>query len=64
MSQQELPDLKVYSASPDAGHGQLKEIQYKWENEELVITLPSLEYWEMIVIDRDGFENKKTEKIK
>ena len=64
MSQQELPDLKVYSASPDADQGQLKELQYKWEKEELVITLPSLEYWEMIVIDRDGIENKKTEKIK
>ncbi|MBT2696566.1 carbohydrate-binding protein [Bacillus sp. ISL-40] len=63
-SHQELPDLKVYTASPDADQGQLKEIQYKWENKEIVITLPSLEYWEMIVIDRDGTENIKPTKIK
>ncbi|PTX61322.1 dextranase [Melghirimyces profundicolus] len=60
----ELPDLKVYTASPDHHQGQLKEIQYKWDNQDLIITLPSLEYWEMIVIDRDGPQNKKTSKIK
>lgn len=60
----ELPHLKVYAASPDHSEGQLKEISYKWENKELVITLPSLEYWEMIIIDRDGPQNKKLLKIK
>jgi dextranase len=64
VSEQELPKLKVYTASPDSNQGQLKEIEYKWDNKELIITLPSLEYWEMIVIDRDGTENKKPEKIK
>ncbi|MFS0637867.1 glycoside hydrolase family 66 protein [Mesobacillus foraminis] len=63
-SQEELPNLKVYSASPDRNEGQLNEIQYKWEGKELVITLPSLEYWEMVVIDRDGAEMGKTSKIK
>ncbi|MGM0874681.1 MAG: glycoside hydrolase family 66 protein [Bacillota bacterium] len=63
-SEQQLPNLKVYTATPDRNEGQLNEIQYKWENEEVVITLPILEYWEMIVIDRDGAENKKTLKIK
>lgn len=60
----ELPKLKVYAASPDHSQGQLKEIEYKWENKDLLITLPNLEYWEMIVIDRDGPENKKPKKIK
>ncbi|WP_445487777.1 glycoside hydrolase family 66 protein [Niallia sp. 03133] len=59
----ELPHLKVYAASPDRNEGQLNELSYKWENAELVITLPSLEYWEMIVIDCDGPQNKKTLKI-
>ncbi|WP_052737975.1 glycoside hydrolase family 66 protein [Bacillus sp. SA1-12] len=59
-----LPNLKVYTASPDRNEGQLSEIKYRWEKDELVITLPSLEYWEMIVIDRDGTENKKLLKIK
>jgi dextranase len=61
---EELPNLKVYTASPDHNHGQLKEIPYRWENNELVITLPRLEYWEMIVIDHDGLQNIKTSKIK
>lgn len=60
----ELPNLKVYTASPDQQEGQLQEIQYKWENDELVITLPSLEYWEMIIIDRDGAEITPPTKIK
>ncbi|WP_299092444.1 glycoside hydrolase family 66 protein [uncultured Metabacillus sp.] len=63
-SEHELPNLKVYTASPDRNEGELSKIQYRWEKEELVITLPSLEYWEMIVIDRDGTENKKLMKIK
>ncbi|MDM5196543.1 glycoside hydrolase family 66 protein [Fictibacillus enclensis] len=63
-NEKELPNLKVYSASPDRHTGQLKEIQYQWEDKELVINLPSLEYWEMIVIDRDGVGDIKPSKIK
>lgn len=61
---QELPNLKVYTASPDHDNGELKEIPYKWDNTDVVITLPSLEYWEMIMIDRDGLQNHKVSKMK
>jgi dextranase len=61
---QELPNLKVYTASPDHDNGELREIPYKWDNTDLVITLPSLEYWEMIMIDRDGLQGNKVSKIK
>lgn len=63
-NEKELPKLKVYTASPDRNEGQINEVPFKWGNNEIVITLPSLEYWEMIVIDHDGAENKKLSKIK
>ncbi|MGD6805149.1 glycoside hydrolase family 66 protein [Rossellomorea aquimaris] len=63
-TKKDLPDLRVYTASPDGAEGQLQEIPFTWSNDELVITLPELEYWQMIVIDRDGTQNKKAEKIK
>ncbi|MBT2755838.1 carbohydrate-binding protein [Mesobacillus foraminis] len=63
-SANQLPDLKVYTASPDRNEGQLREIPYKWDNTDLMITLPGLEYWEMIMIDRDGLQNKKPVRIK
>ncbi|WP_171016863.1 glycoside hydrolase family 66 protein [Pseudalkalibacillus caeni] len=63
-TKKDLPDLRVYTASPDAQEGQLQEIPFTWENDEIVINLPELEYWQMIVIDRDGAESKKVAKIK
>ncbi|WP_175991544.1 glycoside hydrolase family 66 protein [Bacillus sp. Marseille-Q1617] len=63
-SAEELPELKVYAASPDKREGIMEELKYSWDQEELVITVPSLEYWEILVIDRDGVEGEKTSKIK
>nr|WP_276310239.1 glycoside hydrolase family 66 protein [Bacillus salacetis] len=63
-TKKELRDLRVYAASPDAKEGQLQEIPFTWQDDEIVISLPELEYWQMIVIDRDGAENKKAKKIK
>jgi dextranase len=62
-TEKDLPKLKVYTASPDHDMGQMKEIPYKWDNTNLIITLPSLEYWEMIVIDHDGLQKEKQEQI-
>nr|WP_281269112.1 glycoside hydrolase family 66 protein [Bacillus taeanensis] len=62
-TEKDLPKLKVYTASPDHDMGQMKEIPYKWDNTNLIITLPSLEYWEMIVINHDGLQKEKQEQI-
>jgi dextranase len=51
---QEAPNLKVYAASPDHDGGMLKELAPVWNGTNLEFTLPELNYWEMIVMDRDG----------
>ncbi|WP_052429372.1 glycoside hydrolase family 66 protein [Paenibacillus borealis] len=52
ITEKEAPDLKVYAASPDAGHGLSQELKYIWDGEQLQIELPSLQYWTMIYIDK------------
>lgn len=54
MTSQEAPALKVYAASPDRDGGMLRELAWSWKGTDLEILLPELNYWEMIVIDRDG----------
>lgn len=51
-SQSQLPDLQVYTASPDRDGGMLQKLDYTWSGTDLLITLPSLHYWEMIVVDK------------
>ncbi|KUP25152.1 glycoside hydrolase family 66 protein [Paenibacillus sp. DMB5] len=53
ITQKEVPKLKVYAATPDAGHGLSQELEYSWDGEKLLIKLPSLQYWTMIYIDKD-----------
>ncbi|MEK5467339.1 glycoside hydrolase family 66 protein [Paenibacillus sp. FSL R7-0210] len=52
ITETEAPDLKVYAASPDAGHGLSQELNYTWNGEQLQIELPSMQYWTMIYIDK------------
>lgn len=52
ITENEAPDLKVYAASPDTGHGLSQELKYTWNGEQLQIELPSLQYWTMIYIDK------------
>lgn len=52
LTAQEAADLKVYAATPDAGHGLSQELKYTWNGEQLQIELPSLQYWTMIYIDK------------
>ncbi|OME51827.1 S-layer protein [Paenibacillus odorifer] len=52
ITEKEAPDLKVYAASPDTGHGLSQELKYTWDGEQLQIKLPSLQYWTMIYIDK------------
>lgn len=58
------PNAKIYTASPEQKEGQMTKLTYTWEGNTAVIVLPSLEYWEMIVIDRDGENSEKPEKVK
>ncbi|MDQ0901246.1 glycoside hydrolase family 66 protein [Paenibacillus sp. V4I7] len=53
-TQAAAPNLKVYAASPDHDGGLLKELPFAWHGTNLDISLPSLQYWELILIDRDG----------
>ncbi|AHV95998.1 glycoside hydrolase family 66 protein [Paenibacillus sabinae] len=52
MSQEEAPNLKVYAATPDAGHGVSQELKYTRDGDKLIIELPSLKYWTMIYVDK------------
>ncbi|MCA0758500.1 carbohydrate-binding protein [Paenibacillus sp. N4] len=52
VTRKDAPQLKVYTASPDRDGGMFKELSYEWNGTELVITLPSMTYWDMIIIDR------------
>ncbi|MBA4496449.1 CBM35 domain-containing protein [Paenactinomyces guangxiensis] len=49
----DAPNLKVYAASPDREGGILKELKAEWKGSTLEIQVPTLEYWEMILIDRN-----------
>ncbi|WP_438432399.1 glycoside hydrolase family 66 protein [Gorillibacterium sp. sgz500922] len=44
----------VWTASPDAWGGSPVELDFKQENGKLTFTLPSLKYWDMIVLDDEG----------
>ncbi|MDQ6419777.1 glycoside hydrolase family 66 protein [Paenibacillus sp. LHD-117] len=46
------PELKAYSASPDRDGGMFRELSFEWSGTDLLINVPSLEYWEMIIIDK------------
>jgi dextranase len=50
--EREAGSLKVYAASPDEDHGMFKELAYTWNGTNIVIDIPSLQYWSMIFIDR------------
>lgn len=58
IAEKDAKKLKVYAATPDADHGMLKELNYVWEDTNLVIDLPSLQTWSMIVIDKDPQKDK------
>ncbi|MBN2982325.1 glycoside hydrolase family 66 protein [Cohnella algarum] len=58
LTSKEVPRLSVYAASPDREGGLLKALDYEWDGTNLEITLPSLNYWEMIVIDKDTKKGK------
>lgn len=42
---------KVWFASPDVFGGAPRSLSFTQENNELTITLPSLKYWDMVVIE-------------
>ncbi len=42
---------KVWTASPDAYHGSTVELDFEQEGDELSLTMPSLKYWNMVVIE-------------
>lgn len=45
------PAEKVWMASPDLNGGVAREISFEQAGNELAISLPSLKYWDMIVIE-------------
>ena len=45
------PVTKVWFATPDAEYGTSKEIKFSEGSNSISITLPSIEYWSMIVIE-------------
>lgn len=47
------PKLKVYAATPDQGGGVMQELSYKWNGDHILIDVPNLEYWTMLVVDRE-----------
>ncbi|KRE49020.1 glycoside hydrolase family 66 protein [Paenibacillus sp. Soil522] len=52
LKQTDVPNLKVYTASPDRDGGMFKKLSYTWSGTDLIISVPSLAYWEMIIIDQ------------
>ncbi|HTG70059.1 MAG TPA: glycoside hydrolase family 66 protein, partial [Candidatus Udaeobacter sp.] len=52
LKQTDAPKLKVYTATPDRDGGMFKELSYTWSGTDLIISVPSLAYWEMIIIDQ------------
>ncbi|MGN7454006.1 glycoside hydrolase family 66 protein [Paenibacillus pasadenensis] len=48
----ERPELKVYAATPDSREGAMQELDYVWDGDSIVIQVPELDYWTMLVIDR------------
>ncbi|RSK28905.1 hypothetical protein EJF36_19605 [Bacillus sp. HMF5848] len=53
ITQADAPNLKVYVASPDEREGTMQEVDFEWNNTSLEISVPSLQYWSMILIDKD-----------
>ena len=42
---------KVWTASPDFYHGSAEELDFKQKGDVLEFTLPSIKYWDMIVVE-------------
>jgi dextranase len=53
IAENEASNLKVYAASPDEDHGMFKELTYTWDGTNIVIDVPSMQYWSMIFIDHN-----------
>lgn len=51
VSAQYAPGLKVYAATPDQHGGTMQELSYTWEGDQIVLDVPSVEYWTMLVVD-------------
>ncbi|QPC45683.1 glycoside hydrolase family 66 protein [Mangrovibacillus cuniculi] len=47
----EQPVKKVWTTSPDVNGGKAQELEMKQDGNQLTFTLPSLEYWGMVVIE-------------
>ncbi|WP_052703114.1 glycoside hydrolase family 66 protein [Paenibacillus beijingensis] len=62
ISEKDAKKLKVFAATPDADHGMFKELNYAWDGTNLIIDLPSLQYWSMIFIDKDP-QKAKVDKL-
>lgn len=42
---------KVWVASPDYYHGSAQELDFKQKGDQITLTIPSLKYWNMVVIE-------------
>jgi dextranase len=49
--QEEKEVAKVWVASPDAYHGSAMELDFAQKGDQLSLTMPSLKYWNMVVIE-------------
>ena len=45
------PVQRIWFATPDHRHGAAQQLEFAEENGEVVFTLPSLEYWSMVVVE-------------
>ncbi|MDQ8734352.1 glycoside hydrolase family 66 protein [Paenibacillus sp. LHD-38] len=59
LNQSDAPNLKVYSATPDRNGGMFEELSYTWNGTDLIISIPSMTYWNMIIIDQEGNGSKE-----
>ncbi|WP_419875357.1 glycoside hydrolase family 66 protein [Candidatus Pristimantibacillus sp. PTI5] len=59
LKQSDAPNLKVYSASPDQNGGMFEELSYDWRGTDLIISVPSMTYWNMIIIDQEDHGSKE-----
>ncbi|WP_435165700.1 glycoside hydrolase family 66 protein [Paenibacillus glycanilyticus] len=53
VTKQEAAGLKVFAATPDRGEGAMTELTYTWNGDHIAIDVPSVDYWTMLVVDRD-----------
>lgn len=51
LSAQDASGLKVFAATPDQNGGTMQELDYTWDGDQIVLNVPSVEYWTMLVVD-------------